>query len=264
MAADSDLPARLAPALDGTIFNGSIFHYPSIDSTNRVALERAKLGGNGDIFIADEQTAGRGRGGHTWHSAADDGLYLSVLIRPKLNASDVLKISLATGLAAQAAIHQVTGLHIDIRWPNDLILPSMAGRKCGGILTETALLPDGALAYAVIGIGINLNQTELPVALQHLSASLRMAAGTLVSRDEVAAALLTHLSSEISRLESAPESVLARFEEASTWAHGKRVSVAEDEGYTGTTDGLSATGLLRVRCDDGSVREVRHGGVREA
>ena len=264
MAADSDLPARLAQLLQGTIFNGSVFHYASIDSTNRAALERARFGGNGEVFIADEQTAGRGRGGHTWHSAAGDGLYLSVLIRPKLNAADVLKISLATGLAAQAAIHQLTGLHIDIRWPNDLVLPSMAGRKCGGILTETALLPDGVLAYAVIGIGINLNQTEMPLALQYLSASLRMATGRQVIRDEIAAALLTQLSSEIARLESDPESVLARFEEASTWVRGKRVSVAEDEGYTGTTDGLSATGLLRVRCDDGSVREVRHGGVREA
>jgi len=264
MTADSDLPVRLESVLDGTIFNGRVFHYASVDSTNRVALERAKLGHSGEIFIADEQTAGRGRGGHTWHSAAGDGLYLSALIRPKLNAVDVLKISLATGLAAQAAIHQVAGLRIDIRWPNDLILPSMAGRKCGGILTETALLPDGALAYAVIGIGINLNQTEMPIALEHFSASLRMAAGMQLSRDEVAAVLLTHLSNEITQLEAAPESVLARFEKASTWARDKRVCVAEDEGYTGTTDGLSATGLLRVRCDNGSVREVRHGGVREA
>ena len=88
------------------------------------------------VWVADEQTAGRGRAGHRWHSAAGEGLYVSVLVRPPLPMRAALKLSLSTGLAVRAAIRESTGLAADLRWPNDLLL---GGRKCGGILVETAV-----------------------------------------------------------------------------------------------------------------------------
>ena len=219
--------------------------------------------------MADEQTAGRGRGGHTWYSAPGDGLYVSALVAPRLPITTALKIALATGLAAQRAVLGKTGLRVDLRWPNDLVID---GRKCGGILVETAVEParetrDAMLRYAVIGIGMNLNHSAFPPELSSIATSLRRERGRKVERDALLVALLRALDDELGMLEreSADEkagSLLTRFAGASSWVLGKRVSV--DELYTGTTAGLSPEGFLRVTGDDGSVRIVRSGGVREA
>jgi BirA family transcriptional regulator, biotin operon repressor / biotin---[acetyl-CoA-carboxylase] ligase len=255
----------------GTEFEGRLLHYPSVGSTNVLALEAAQTGARSGVWLADKQRAGRGRGGHGWHSAAGDGLYVSALVTPPLPMSTALWLSLATGLAAQAAIRETTGLEVDIRWPNDLILH---GRKCGGILVETGVAPAEAdapamLRYAVIGVGINLNHAAFPAELQGLATSLRIERGALVSREAVLAALLRDLDEEIRLLireHQGPHSgggLLERFAAASSWVQGKRVRVDEGGGYTGVTDGLDERGFLRVAGDDGVQRTVLSGGVRE-
>jgi BirA family biotin operon repressor/biotin-[acetyl-CoA-carboxylase] ligase len=257
--------ARVSDALRDTQFHGKLHHFTTIDSTNTRALADAHDGAeSGQVYIADEQTAGRGRGGHIWHSEPDRGLYMTVLVRPTLRSNEVLKLSLATALAAYWAIHDITGYSIDLRWPNDLVAPQRNGpsRKLGGILTETASTPDGTIRHAAIGIGINLNQTVFPEDLQITASSLRLAAGQPISREAVAIALLQHLDRELAALHQT-NGIFERFEHVSSWIKGKRVHVAEDEGYTGTTAGLTADGLLRIACDDGRERIVRHGGVRE-
>src|ERR1700712_1244175 len=129
--------AAVDRALTGTRFARRVRHFTSVDSTSTLLLAAAADGASeGTVYIADEQTAGRGRGGHEWHSSAGDGLYVSVLIRPSLPMAEALWISLSTGLAAQTAVREAVGLGIDIRWPNDLML---GGRKCGGILVETSV-----------------------------------------------------------------------------------------------------------------------------
>jgi BirA family biotin operon repressor/biotin-[acetyl-CoA-carboxylase] ligase len=257
--------AALDAAIAGTAFAGRVQHFPSVGSTNALALEAAQAGTRVGVWVADEQTAGRGRGGHGWHSAAGDGLYVSALIAPPLPMTMALWLSLATGLAARAAILEVTGMTVDIRWPNDLLLYQ---RKCGGILVETAV--DGAvLRYAVIGIGINVNHAGFPAELEALATSLRMESGGMVSREALLGALLRALDKEISLLvqehrgEIAGTSLLERFAEASSWVRGKRVKVEEGGGYTGVTNGLDGRGFLQVDGDDGVVHTVLSGGVRE-
>ncbi len=265
-------PSAATSALQGTRFAGQLVHLPRVESTNALALEAAAAGARTGVWLADEQTAGRGRGGHTWHSSPGDGLYLSVLVAPALPLRIALRLSLATGLAAQRAIRDVTGFAPDLRWPNDLLL---GGRKCGGILVETATEPaqpaqEPTLRYAVIGVGINLNHAAFPAELAAIATSLRLACGHVVSRDALVASLLHALDDELTQIEReggrpqtvAPEqALLARFTRASTWVRGKRVRV--DDGYTGTTAGLSAEGFLRVEADDGTARTVLSGGVRE-
>jgi BirA family biotin operon repressor/biotin-[acetyl-CoA-carboxylase] ligase len=265
MSASFDL-GTVEAGLAGTSFAGRVVHLPTVGSTNSVALQAAQEGAAGGVWVADEQTAGRGRGGHAWHSAAGDGLYLSVLLRPRLQGADALKISLAAGLAAQSAVAEAAGVGIDLRWPNDLMVEGADGveRKFGGILTESAMEGgDGALAYAVVGIGMNLNHVELPEELRGIATSLRMASGERVSREAVLVAVVRRLEREMAGLE-AGRPITVRFERASTWVRGLRVKVEEDDGYTGVTDGLDERGLLRVRLADGSRRVVRHGGVRRA
>jgi BirA family transcriptional regulator, biotin operon repressor / biotin---[acetyl-CoA-carboxylase] ligase len=259
--------AAVNAALVGTRFGRRLQHFFSVGSTNAMLLEAAANGApEGTVYVADQQTAGRGRGGHTWHSVPGDGLYVSALTKPPLPLGDALQISLATGLAAQSAVESATGLHVDLRWPNDLLLH---GKKCGGILVETAVETDAAssLRYAVIGVGININHASFPDDLLSLATSLQIESGAAQDRSAVLIAFLRALDRELSLLEdldaSHRESLLERFASASSWVRGKHVSVPEQGGYTGVTAGLDRAGFLLVKCDDGATRTVLSGGVRE-
>lgn len=251
--------------LAGTPFAGKVRHFPTIDSTNTLAMREAEQGQeSGTVYLADEQTVGRGRGAHEWHSAAGSGLYVSILLRPAIAPADILWLSLAAGLAVQAAVRDVTSLAPDIRWPNDLLL---SGRKMGGILTELNAEVT-RVRHAVIGIGLNVHQPSFPAELTPLATSLKIETAREWSRQELLVALLRHLHSEVERL-SAPHNLEAvttdlrrRLAASSTWIQGKSVIVTEAETFSGVTDGLDSRGFLRVRTTQG-VRTVLSGGVRE-
>jgi BirA family transcriptional regulator, biotin operon repressor / biotin---[acetyl-CoA-carboxylase] ligase len=265
-----DLSSAVA-AIANTQFADKLHHLSSVGSTNALALEAAQAGApNGSVWIADEQTAGRGRSNHAWHSAAGDGLYVSVLLRPRMALVDALWLSLSTGLAVQTAIASVTGLSPDIRWPNDLLI---GNKKCGGILVETSAIASQSdapamLRHAVIGVGINVNHQAFPVELAAIATSLRRESGKPCAREQILIGFLRSLEKEIALLEaelqrtSTDKGLLDRFASASSWVRGKRVRVDEGGGYTGVTDGLDARGFLRVSGDDGVLHTVLSGGVR--
>ena len=264
---DSITPALLDPLLAGTSFAGRLQCLASVPSTNTLAMQAAAQGAEaGTVFIADEQTAGRGRGGHDWHSPPGSGLYLSAVLRPKLSAEKTLLLSLAAGVAAQTAIEQVCHIHVDLRWPNDIML---GARKLGGILTESALESgtngDSRVKHAVIGIGINVAQESFPAGFATQPTSLRIETGREWPRLELAAALLQSLHSEASALESdanAAADLLRRFSNSSSYVQNTRVQIEEEGGYTGLTCGLDERGFLQVRTESG-VRTVLSGGVRK-
>ena len=222
----------------------------------------------GMVYVADEQTAGRGRSGHTWHSAPGDpgnpaGLYVSILAKPSLRLREALWLSLAAGLAAQKAIHATACITPDLRWPNDLMF---GNQKLGGILVETSAGSgeDALLHYAVIGIGINLNHDSFPDEFYPLATSLRLITGNVQNREALLVNLLRALDHELTLIENATDNeLLDRFTKASEWVHGRRVSVPEQGGYTGTTAGLDSRGFLLVNADDGTQRTVLSGGVRD-
>ena len=263
--------AGVATALAGTAFADNLQHLRSVQSTNVLALEAAQSGAaHGSVWVADEQTAGRGRSDHRWHSPSGEGLYVSLLLRPRMALVDALWLSLATALAVQTAIANVTRLAPDIRWPNDLLI---GGRKCSGILVETSAKSSQAdapamLRYAVIGVGINVNQPNFPAELETVATSLRRESGGKWKREPILIELLQALDQEIAWLESelrggsAAAGLLERFSAASNWVRGKRVRVDEAGGYTGVTNGLDARGFLRVIGDDGMLHTVLSGGVR--
>jgi BirA family transcriptional regulator, biotin operon repressor / biotin---[acetyl-CoA-carboxylase] ligase len=258
-------------ALSNTSFANKLHYFPSVGSTNALALEAAQAGAvHGNVWVADQQTAGRGRSDHLWHSPVGDGLYVSVLLRPQLALSEALWLSLATGLASQKAISTVTALTPDIRWPNDLLI---ANRKCGGILVETSVVASQSAAlamlrHAVVGVGINVNHGTFPSELKAVATSLRQETGRPWAREQILIEFLRALESEIALLEAEPRGtsrgpgVLKRFAAASSWVSGKHVRVDEGGGYTGVTDGLDARGFLRVAGDDGVLHTVISGGVR--
>ncbi len=276
MPTDSFDLRAVEAAIAGTEFAGYLMHFPTVASTNDLALEAAQAGARHGVWIADEQTAGRGRGSHTWHSAAGEGLYLTALISPPIPTMTALRLSLCTAIAVQSAISLVTGFRrpqeIDIRWPNDLLLN---GRKCGGVLIETTAKPGeggglSMLRHAIIGIGINCNQTRFPLELDSIATSLRRelpAPRATVPREPLAAAVLVALDEEIRLLIRGWRGTNNRrdrpISEYSSWFHGKRVRVDEGGGYTGVTAGLDADGFLLVTGDDGQLHTVLSGGIRE-
>ncbi len=256
------LPDILLPLVRGTIFGSGIRHYFKTGSTNTIAMQAAADGApQGTIFVAEQQTAGRGRGAHQWHSPQSDGLYCSVVLRPSLPPTEALILSLAGGLAAQSAIQSIRPqITVDLKWPNDLLIE---GKKVCGILTEMNAEAT-RVRHLVMGFGINVNQEEFPASLDEAT-SLRLATGTEWSRVDLCAALLKSLDREYRSLlgrADARDSVLRRFQERSSSVRGRKVRI-EEEGHSfeGVTAGLDSRGFLQVRTLLG-LRIVLSGSVR--
>jgi len=255
------LPEMVAPGVKGTIFAKQIHHYYKIGSTNTEAMRSAAEGApEGSVFLAEEQLAGRGRGANTWHSARSTGIYCSVVLRPAMPPSDVLIFSLAAGLAVRGAVAEIAPqLEPDLKWPNDLLL---GGKKFCGILTEMNAEAT-QVRHLVVGIGINVNQAKFPPELRAIATSLRIETGTEWSRVELCGALLKSLDREYRALISdagARASILRRFEECSSSARGRKVSIVET-CLEGLTEGLDGRGFLQVQTAQG-LRTVLSGTVR--
>lgn len=257
------LPEILTPMLTGTIFADGVRHFYKIGSTNAAAMDAAAGSApEGAVFLAEEQTAGRGRGAHSWSSARSMGIYCSAILRPQIAPSDVLVLSLAVGIAIHNAIRELDPrLNLDLKWPNDLLLD---GKKVCGILIEMNAEAT-RVRHIVVGIGINVNQTEFSSELASEATSLRLATGRLWSRVELAVALLKSLDREYRSLlkdKDARESILRRFSELSSWVRQKQVRIQENGSEVeGITDGLDDRGFLRVRTRDGP-QTILSGSVR--
>jgi len=223
----------------------------------------AQCANRGEVWLAEEQTAGRGRAGHVWQSRPRDGIYMSALLWPRMAPSEAIILSLVAGLAVVEAVHEVTGLWGDLRWPNDVLLGE---KKFCGILAEISAELD-RVRYVVVGMGLNVNNESFSPELQPIATSLRLELGRRVSRVELVAGLLRALDSELAGLVAngfvaAREQVLRRFERHSTYCCGAAVTVEEDGGYEGITRGLDERGFLRVETAQG-MRTVLSGGVRK-
>jgi BirA family biotin operon repressor/biotin-[acetyl-CoA-carboxylase] ligase len=256
------LPDILAPLVQGTIFAKNIHHYYKIGSTNMAAMEAASAGApEGTVFLAEQQTAGRGRGANQWYSAQSSGIYCSGILRPALPPSEVLVLALAAGLAVHAAVQEINPqVNPDLKWPNDLLID---GRKFCGILTEMNAEVT-RVRYVVVGVGINVNQKSFPEELRPIATSLHLASRTEWSRVELCAALLKSLDREYRELVDNPrarEAIRRRFEERSSSVRGRRVWVEEGGGFEGVTEGLDSRGFLQVRTKE-ELRVVLSGVVQ--
>ena len=254
----------LSHRLYGTPFARRIYHFFKIDSTNRVAMQLGEQGEpHGAVVLAEEQTAGRGRAGRKWISEKSAGIFCSVLLRPAIPPAHAPLLTLVAGLAARDAAAEELDSAPDIRWPNDLMV---RGRKFSGILTEMHAEPD-RMHYAVVGIGINVNQTKMPPGLEEIATSLRMETGKIHSRLEVLIRLLRHMDRYYNQfLSEGAAPILRRFAEVSSYFQGKRVRITTTrETFTGSTAGLEPSGVLRVMRDDGGgIEQVLSGDVAEA
>jgi len=255
-------PDMLRQRLKGSLFGKRIYHFFKVDSTNRVALDLVHAGeAEGAMVLAEEQTAGRGRAGHSWHSERASGIYATLLLRPTLSPVQAPVLTMMAGLAAHAAIQAQTGAAVDLKWPNDLL---MGGKKVGGILTEMHAEPS-QVKFVIVGMGLNVNQEKFPGELNAIATSLRTETGRMQSRLELLVRLLREFESGYNRfLAEGATSVVERFAAISSYTRGKRVRVTNGkDSFAGVTAGLSPEGLLLVKQDGGQSVVVIAGDVTE-
>jgi BirA family biotin operon repressor/biotin-[acetyl-CoA-carboxylase] ligase len=171
---------------------GKIIHsFSSCPSTNDLAKRLAQEGSpEGTVIIAEEQTEGRGTKGRSWHSPHGQGLYASVILRPR--RADLSLLPIMAGVAGVEAIGEATGLQAALEWPNDIVWKR---RKLGGILCEGEFLGNVA-RFAVLGIGLNINQkrNDFPDPFRGTATSLRLALGREVDKAGIEKALWPALS----------------------------------------------------------------------
>lgn len=256
-------PQLLLRYLRGTPFAKRILHFFQTESTNDVAMGLGESGEpHGTVVVAERQTAGRGRAGHSWISEKSVGIYATILLRPPISPVQSPALTLVAGLAARDAIAEETGLSPDIRWPNDVMLN---GKKACGILTEMQAEMD-RIHFAAAGIGINVNQSKMPAELTGIATSLRIETGRVHSRLELLARLLRHLDRYYNQLiADGTGPIVRKFAEVSSYVQGKRVRIMNGtDCYLGTTAGLEPSGILRVQRDDGRIESVISGTVSEA
>lgn len=255
----SDLePTRLTRAL---IARGIALGRPlSVVATTTSTNDDAKRAGheglpNGAAFVADAQTAGRGRLGRTWHSPPAQNLYVSLLLRPTLAPKAAPLLTLAAGLAVRDAIAPlVPSCSVAIKWPNDVYVN---GRKVAGILAEAQVT--GAASFVVIGIGVNVRVREFPPEIAERATSLALSGGQTLDRGEVLVAICACLQMRIEQLESGALATIVSDCARHDALLGRTISI---DGQRAVALGLADDGGLRIRRQDGSEGVVLAGDVQ--
>ncbi len=180
---------ELAPLLSTRELGRTIHHHESLGSTNEVAFRLAQDGAeHGEVVVAEQQTAGKGRRGRVWVSPPGLNLYFSAILRPELPPQRAPELTLVAAVALAEALREF-GTEAAIKWPNDV---QIEGRKVAGILTELSAEPE-RVHFVVVGVGVNLNSQagHFPEELREVATSLALAKGERVSRSHFTATLWT-------------------------------------------------------------------------
>lgn len=210
------------------------------------------------VVVAEEQTRGRGRYERPFFSPRGSGVYVSILLRPKLPANETLFITTCAAVAVCEAIGRVAGKDAKIKWVNDVFL---GGKKVCGILTEASFdVESGGLAYAVVGIGINVNPCEYPEPLRSVATSVFSQGETFAgARARIAAALLERFRYYYERIHGRDFYPVYKNRLLGIGAHVQVVSGS----LTGEAEvlDLNENCFLIVRFADGTIRKLSSGEV---
>ncbi len=233
--------------------------HDTLPSTNRTAKALADSGApEGTVVIAASQTEGRGRLGRTFCSPPDTGLYMSIVLRPTMSAQNALRLTVAAAVAVCRAVEACSAYQPQIKWVNDIYCRD---RKVCGILTEASVDPQtGQLAWAVLGIGINVRPPAggFPDEIASVAGAL-FEDGQGPSRNTVAAAVLSAVAQEYARLEQ--DTFVEEYRRRSM-LNGRRVTVTTPLGDTPATAlGVDKACRLLVRYDDGREDALTSGDV---
>lgn len=238
-----------------------IRYFDTITSTNDVLKQMALEGApEGTVLVANQQTGGRGRLGRSFHSPSGVGIYLSVLLRPNCGPRDLMHLTCASASATCTAIEQSAGFRPGIKWTNDIVYQ---GRKLSGTLTELGLKEDGTTSYAIIGTGVNCNQSreDFPPEIREMAGSLKMFIGGEIDRSLVAAKMTDAYYHMNQTLLTNREALLAQYRRDCVTL-GQDVSVLRgDQVRHGRALDVDEEGALIVKYENGTVEAVNSGEV---
>lgn len=227
-----------------------LVHYKETDSTNTQAKSLAEEGyPHGTVVMADRQRAGRGRSGRLWESSKEEGLCMTLLLRPEIAPNAASMLTLVAAMAVTKAIRRLTELPVQIKWPNDIVLH---GKKICGILTEMSTETDH-INYVVVGIGINVANESFPEEIRDTATSLFLESGKCLERMKLLEAICQEFESyydlfcqtcDLTNIQGEYEDYLVN--------RDRQVRVLDPkEPFVGIAKGITKTGELIVATEDG-------------
>lgn len=244
--------------LEGKV--SKIFHYQEIDSTNNKAKQLAAEGAeHGSLIVAERQTAGRGRRGRTWISDEADNIYMSVLLRPKFAPDKAPMLTLVMAYSVAKAIRNLTGMDIQIKWPNDLV---WNGRKLVGILTEMSV-KEGKIEYVVVGVGVNVNTEHFAKEVEDTAVSIRQATGKMWKKETLITAIMQQFLEDYKGFEQVEvlSDIQTAYNELLVNAGREVCILGEKESYHAKALGINEFGELLVLREDGTQEAIYAGEV---
>lgn len=257
------LPEEITAGLKTKVFGQKQnFYFKEIGSTNMEARHLAEMGyPEGTIVLAEKQTEGRGRRGRSWYSPSGEGIYVSLLLRPKIVSNEAPKIPLVTAVAVAAALKSwIENLPLQIKWPNDILVN---GKKLGGILAEVSTDME-VINYVIVGIGLNVNTPgeSFPPELREIATSILIATGKSCLRIRILQNILESFEKYYSFLQEGNFGrVLQKLDEFSV-IKGASVRLDTAKGsITGKVLDIDDDGFLIVRDYNGTIHRVLSGDV---
>jgi BirA family biotin operon repressor/biotin-[acetyl-CoA-carboxylase] ligase len=232
-----------------------LMYQSTTGSTNDDAVLAARAGApHGSVFLADEQTRGRGRRGHSWLAAPGESLLFSVLLRPTLELAQVSALTLAIGLALRDAVAPRVSAPVALKWPNDLLVSQ---RKLAGVLVESQLQGD-QLQAVIVGVGLNVSTRDFPAGIASIATSLALLGAAQLEREALLLELLEAIASRVEAYQSDGVAGILSELNAADALRGKRVRVGD---ITGVGRGLDDQGRLLLEGDDKTVHAILSGTV---
>lgn len=245
-----------------TKYIGRTIHYEeTVSSTQKIAHKLSYDNADeGTIIVADEQLSGRGRLDRTWHSPKYSGVWMSIILRPKIPLGQAPGLTLLTAVAVAQAIEEITDLEPEIKWPNDILIN---GKKAVGILTELQAEADRINAI-IIGIGINVNQVtdDFPVELKEKATSLRIETDSKLNRAELIQAVLMKLEKLYEQFLTNGFYPIKLLWEAYAISIGKRIIASTLRGtISGFAKGITDEGVLMIEDDQGTIHYIHSADI---
>jgi len=254
---DRLFPSEITPYLNTQFIGKKIYYFDSVSSTMDIAMQLGlKATPEGTLVLAETQTKGRGRLGRTWSSSKYKGIYLSLILTPRIQPNRASILTLMASVSVCEAIREITGLSIQIKWPNDILLHH---KKLGGILTELNAEMD-EVRFVVIGIGINVNNDKR--ALFSTATSLKEQKKESVNRVELLQEILRKIEENYLLLrEKGSKFIIEKWRDYNITL-GRRVKVyLHKEHIEGQAVDIDMDGGLLLRDDSGLTQKVTAGDV---
>lgn len=259
-SADVLTAAEISSCMESQWMGHKVEFREETDSTNSEARRQAEKGAlDGTLVVAERQTAGKGRRGRHWTSPAGTGIWMSLILKPKLEPSCAPMLTLLAGLAVSVGIEDYCGLKSQIKWPNDLTLE---GKKICGILTEMSADME-MIQYVVVGIGINVNIEEFPEEIAGTATSLYLETGKKLKRSGMIACIVKRMEEYYEKFLSMADlsCIQEDYEERLVNLNREVLVLAPKGEYKGICKGINKTGELLVEREDKSISQVMSGEV---